>query len=357
MNKLIILFLLFIFVIPLSVQSQIKVELNLAGDVYYATDNEKDVGLAPRTLSEICFTNPFKDRIGTNNVLLSAKTTDKLWRTNFAIAHFGDGSITPEEANIGLNLIQRLWLEGGYYACWDVDYTYDKWFTETSLTELRIMASPYLSLGVSYEFTNETSLRAGIMNNAFTPAFPVNTAYGSIYFGNLTKSIYAKFTTDNLYKDCGLTVSFLTGNVNDTKMSEIFLKLQGHCIDKLESQLMVKYFIWSPRDLNSKNLLSIQLQGRYHFIEKFTTGLRFAYTYNEERFVIPGYSGLDIGVVCEYNPTPFTYLRLEGGMLSFFNTDGLSSRLFWDGNKIVDSRMSLALSMGFKFGLFHTEIK
>jgi len=39
-----------------------------------------------------------------------------------------------------------------------------------------------------------------------------------------------------------------------------------------------------------------------------------------ETFFMGGTTGMDLGLVLEYRPTDFTYIRLEGGMLSFSNS-------------------------------------
>jgi hypothetical protein len=57
--------------------------------------------------------------------------------------------------------------------------------------------------------------------------------------------------------------------------------------------------------------------------------------------------------MCEYNPTSFTYLRLEAGMLSLSNSVENRAKIFNDG--VDSSRMGISLSMGFRFGLFEKE--
>jgi hypothetical protein len=53
--------------------SHTKVEIGIAGDVYYATDNDKYTGLGMRQLANLpSSANIYKDRISTNNVLFEA---------------------------------------------------------------------------------------------------------------------------------------------------------------------------------------------------------------------------------------------------------------------------------------------
>lgn len=368
MKKLILSSLLLMFAFTVA-NAETEVELGLSGDVYYITDNHSGLGLGERPFAA---SNIFKDRIGTNNILLEAAASGDVWRTKFAIAHFGDGHIIPEEANVGFNLFEGLWIEGGYFANWDADYTYNLWFTGNSITDYFSMGTPYLALGLSYEIGCNTSISAGVMNNGFISEYEEGAV-------NQSKSIYAKFDAENLFSDWNLTASFLTGNIaerhyyagkwhfpNHENQSEIFLNLAGSVVENLEAQVTVKYFMLSSDEENveSANLLTAQLQARYRFNEKFAAGFRFAYamdnkeghfmgigTVDKEGNPIGSGSGIDIGLVCEYNPTDFTYIRLEGGMLSLSNSEdeNVAKKIF-DGEA---SRMYVGLSMGWKLNLFH----
>jgi hypothetical protein len=57
---------------------------------------------------------------------------------------------------------------------------------------------------------------------------------------------------------------------------------------------------------------------------------------------VTDYSAIEFGLVCEYNPTSFTYFRLEAGMLSLSHPDKDNAKLFEDKN----SRMYIGLSLG-----------
>jgi len=96
------------------------------------------------------------------------------------------------------------------------------------------------------------------------------------------------------------------------------------------------------------NLFSAKVQAKYRCTEKLSAGLLFGFTSdNEESFFMSGNSGINLGLVGEYKPTPFTYLRIEGGMLSFSNSDHENhAKVFWNGEEAVASRMSIGLSMG-----------
>ena len=362
----VIAFAVFSFTVA-KASSETTVEISIAGDTYYATDNEKGVGFHGESHSErkLSSSNIFKDRFGTNNVLLHAKAESHNWRTNVAIATFGEG-IEFEEANVGLRLYEGLWVTGGMYALWDVAYTYDRWFTGSSLTDLRGMAN-YAAWGLEYGFTECITLGVGVMNSAFQG---VNEDH------NLSKAIYAKLDFDNLYKFWGLTVSYVGGNEahwghKHENQSLIYLYAHGPIIyrriadgsfvPRLEAQLAGKFFMNSFDDDAKDNISSVAMQAlvRYHFNEKFSAGARFSFAGDADGIIMDvGNTGIDFGIVCEYKPVPFAYFRLEGGMLSLSNSDNENlAKRFWNGDEFTSSRLGLALSMGFKLGLFEREIR
>jgi len=366
------------FLAVTSANTQTKIEVGIAGDFYYATDNDKSVKLEERPFTSA---NIFKDRFGTNNVVLNASVTNADWRTNLAVATFGD-FILPEEINLGLRLFEKLWITGGLYANWDDDYTFEKWFTENSLTYLRNMGSPYVSWGLEYSLFEDIVLGAGIMNTGFIDIFE---HYNKRLFGinldnNHSKSFYAKVNMNNLYEDWSFALSYLTGNDEDDKeqqinITEIYATAGGTIIDNLEAQIAGKYFrdVVNNDSTYDINTITFSASLRYRFHEKFAAGIRFSYLTEGKYGPIfdktpddddpynthPGNnSGIDFNILCEYNPSPFTYLRLEGGVLSLSNSEKVDyAKRFWNGKEDVSTRLSIAISMGFRFGLFQTEIK
>jgi len=100
---------------------------------------------------------------------------------------------------------------------------------------------------------------------------------------------------------------------------------QGCLVDRLEGRVTVKFIMENLENDNIENgsLFSAQVQCRYRFHEKFAAGLRFAFTADNDMYIqaMYGNTGMNLGLVGEYNPTPFTYIRLEAGMLSFSNSD------------------------------------
>ena len=365
-----------------NANAETKIELGIAGDTYFVTDNVQSLYLGERRFTN---TNVYKYKFGTNNVLVTASAKSDDWKVNVAVATFGQ-SIQPEEANIGINIIEGLWIKGGVFAIWDDDYTYNKWFAGNSLTDLRNMGSPYVGWGLEYTFTDDITLDAGLMNTGFFNSF---NKYG---IGNVNddpnfdKTIYAKLDWNNLYKDWGLVLSCVTGKegkfsvinaygtfVGDlTWMTEIYASLSGTLTDKLEAKISGKFFkdnIKWEEQTDAVNMLTFQALLRYRFNEKFAAGIRFSYLVEEENGNILGTGpepypsfygdsyGIDFGIVCEYNPTPFTYLRLEGDILNISNFSNVPIDRFYNGTKGVSSRLSAAISMGFKLNLFEKEIK
>jgi len=141
-------------------------------------------------------------------------------------------------------------------------------------------------------------------------------------------------------------------------MSLIYLETGGCLFDRVEGKLTFKYLMFNdehrvsvddPNETASGNLFSAQLQAKYRICEKFAAGCRFAFTSdNNEGLFLQGNSGMDLGLVLEYNPTLFTYIRLEGGMLSFSNSDHEDrAKVFFNSDQeAVSSRMGVSISMG-----------
>ena len=334
------------FFIVCTTHAQTKIDVGLSGDVYYATDNDKSVVMDER---QFATSNVYKDRIGFNTILLNASVTGEFWKTNLAVATYGE-SIQPEDANVGLKLFKGLWIVGGMYANWDDDYTFNKWFSESSMTEYRSMASPYLSMGLEYVFTEDITFGVGFMNSGFNTFAPYYNADN-----NRSKSFYAKLEWENLYNDWHLLFSGLTGNEEDyqearVNMTEIHALTGGSVTDNLEAEISGKFFRDALESEDPIITVTFQTMLRYHFHEKFSAGGRFSF-YNENAGDDKR-RGINFGVVTEYNPTSFTYLRLESSFLSFSNSKTKDdAKVFYNGKEHVSSRLGVALSLGFKFGL------
>ena len=381
MQKIILFILLGVFAVIVA-DAETKIKLGIAGDTYFANDNDKISVFDKRKFTN---TNIYKNSFGTNNVLVSASAKSDSWKANVAIATFGQ-LIQPEEANIGLRLFEGLWITGGVFTIWDDDYTYNKWFAESSLTDLRNMGNPYVAWGLEYVFSDDVTFGAGLMNTGFFNSFYEHRIGNINDDVNYDKTIYAKLDWNNLYKDWDLVLSCVTGNegkfsvinssgtfVGDlTRMTEIYASISGTIIDNLEAKISGKYFRdnikWGDQESDALNMITFQTLLRYRFNEKFAAGIRFSYLTEGEFGIILGppgpdpyfrgdNSGTECGIVCEYNPTPFTYLRLEGGMLSISNSNDPQANRFYNGTEGISSRLSVALSMGFKFSLFEKEIK
>ena len=354
-----------------TVNAKTTIKINAAGDTYYATDNDKSVGLDERQLAN---TNIFKDRFGTNNVLLNASATSDFWRANVAIATYGD-PMMPEEANIGLKLFDNLWATGGLYAIWDMDYTFNNWFTGNSLTDLYAMSNgPFMAWGLEYGFNDDVTLGVGLMNSGVWGPYEL---YGFNGDNNRSKTFYTKLDWENLFNDWSLVAFCIYGNEADwgfkhhLNIMQIHLGLRGTIVENLEAQINGKFVSVTPDvdSVDALNGITLQALLRYRFNEKFAAGCRFSfnnqgvYTYHPN---IPwlhngkseySWSGIDLGLVAEYNPTPFTYLRLEGGMVSLSADSDIEdnfSKIFYNGDKYVSSRLGVALSMGFRFNLYET---
>jgi hypothetical protein len=197
-----------------------------------------------------------------------------------------------------------------------------------------------------------------------------------------------------LYKDWSVVLSCLTGNEAyygepHINITEIYASIGGTITDNLEAKVSGKFFKddvkarrpypWYP-DLSPfiVNTITFQALLRYHFHEKFTTGVRFSYLKEDEKgmifdryiddypydydypyYSLPGSnSGIDLGIVFEYKPKPFMYLRLEAGMLSLSNSENAEGlKIFYKGgdqlyqsDNYSSTRLSAALSMGFRLG-------
>jgi len=349
MNRFFLLVLMSVFAVSFA-NAQTKLEVNLAGDLYYATDNDEGRGLHPRPLQS---SNIYKDRFGTNNVLLRSKVTNNDWKANFSVATFGQGSsIAIEDANIGLRITDYLWFTGGLFAVWDVDYTFDRWFTGNSLTDSRNMAGPYMACGVEIPISNNFTFATGLMNS---------NALSYFEMPNLTKSFYMKVDSKNLYEDWDMTFGCIAGNTasyraTHNNTTEIYISAGGTLAKDLEAKISGKFFkdALDKEKSDPENTATLQALVNYRLNKKYSVGARLSFITGDE-----GNSkgtGIDFGLVWQYNPVPYTYFRIEGGMISLSNSDNDNyAKIFSNGEKA--SRLGIALSMGFKFGLFETEIK
>jgi hypothetical protein len=199
----------------------------------------------------------------------------------------------------------------------------------------------------------------------------------------------ASADVDDLFNEWNMSVGFMFGNEElytaDERMNVLAaITLGGFFMNNFEGSFSGK--ILNAGDFKAKEgsderesatAWAVQALARYHFSEKFALGARVAYTCDDDGIgfrndnafgTLPteyfGLQGLDFGIVCEYNPTPFTYVRLEGNLLNLSNPDSDDyAKMFLTGDDAgnIDDysamRMGIALSMGFKFDLFNRTIE
>ena len=357
-------------------------KLNAAGDAYFVTDNDK-IGF--KEFRKFAAYNPVKGQTALNHAFLIGRVENDQWKVNVGAGFRGDLlQLHIEEANVAVNLVKGLWIEGGYYIpslTADVDYTFDAWFSGNSLTDA--FTSDYQAgMGLFYQFEGPgitARLRA------------INTGYvneeNPRYSNNRSTSFLIGVDWDiPKSKDWSLSVGTIIGNEEEYPAmpklkTNTGLLLKGKIIDDLEANLRVRFATLADAkidgvDTSMGTALSAQLMLRYAITEKFGVGCRFAYTIDEDTVVglyggkdhffnpvdgannyekTNGASGIDLGLSFEYRPLESVYVRLEGNVLIMSNTTSENAKIFRtsDGNTgWSNTRMEAALSIGYNFNLY-----
>lgn len=331
-------------------------------DVYYATDNDGYFDALKKDNRQFSFINAYKDQFRLNIAQIATVFQYKDQVRGNITFHTGDlvhtaweGTLsTPltaypliQQANIGVNLAENIWLDAGYFLTHigaESLLPKDNWLSSHSLVTY-------------YEPFYQAGARIGYETPKFTAQLSILNGHGIFEETNYNKTlgIFLSYQPMN-----NLTLSYASDIGNEIPGNPEFGRLFMHhnlvALYNITQGFAVKgqfdFASLAEKD-NQKGLsyTAFSLQTKYQFTEKLSATARFATVNNSDNIFVQAFSpslspapivGMDVTLGCEYKPTPFTYLRLEGRMLSLDE----DYKIFQQDNKPESSRMEVMLNFG-----------
>jgi opacity protein-like surface antigen len=341
-----------------SSDDELKVNVSAYVDTYIATDNDKipDASFLEEDtyIRKYAINDMQKNNFSINIAQVSANICyDDLIRSVLTL-HYGDMATIAfnahnlfgiQEAYVGINVIDDLWVDAGYFLTHigsEAVLPKDNWLTSHSMVTY---VEPFYHAGVRALYDNGT-LSAGlhILNSGIgyfenndnkTLGYNLGYSAGDIFRINLAGMIGNEIP--------GGSVNAKTNIYNN-------LTLESHPSEKLGIKAQFDYATLENSydyDQEAAAYMGIVLQGRYQLLEKIAATARFAYFDDTKGYAGISASGIGITAGAEYKPTDFSYIRIEGRMLNFDNSDESNGNQFHDadGNP-TNSRMELMINFG-----------
>jgi hypothetical protein len=323
-------------------------------DFYIGYDNDKS-----GTLRQFSSIAPYRDEFKLNLAQIYARYTGEKVRGN-VVLHYGDipklnwpeDQKIIQEANIGVQPIKNLWIDGGYFLTHIGG--------EGIIPKYNYFTS--LSLCTYYEPFYQSGIR---ISHSHSDKF---------YFAFHLVNGYNMFTDNNKNKSFGITlgvkpskkveVTFnnLIGNEMPTGLpgktrvyNNVVVKL--NLLKKLDMIICTDYCFQEKSKITdstaSATLFSGFVSMKYKICNTFSAALR-GETYNDKDGILSGVynpisadaeglkaNGVTFGI--EYNPVDNAYVRLESRYLT------AKKKIFYDGTNTTDSRFEAILSSGIEF--------
>jgi hypothetical protein len=353
-----VLFFVFAFVITSYAQEdKLKVNVSAYVDTYIATDNDKSSsGEFEDYFRPYAVNDGQKNNFGINIAQVSAGIDYDDFIHAVVTMHYGDmvsqafhsyNSFGVQEAYVGIKVIDDLWIDAGYFLTHiggEAVLPKDNWLTSHSMVTY---VEPFYHAGVRALYDNGTfSAGLHLLNSGFS--FVENN-------DNKTLGYNLGYSTGDLFsvslagmignEQPGGSVNAKTNMYNNICISsqpteDLALKAQFD-LATLEDGYM------NDNELEAASFMGFTVQGRYQLMEKIAATARFAYFDDTKQYAGINASGMGITAGVEYMPTSFSYVRLEGRMLNFDDSDESYGNQFHDADgKPTNSRMELLINFG-----------
>lgn len=347
-------FACFLFLSTFYLKSESPV-VNISGyiDSYIALDNDKLANNEISDSRQLTYLNPYKNQLSLNIAQISLETSFKNIRGTFALqtgdfvnlAYGNTRNPILQQANIGYNLFDKFWIDAGYFLTHiggESVLPKDNWLSSHSIVTL---FEPFFQSGIraSYE-AEKFNAQLHLLNaNGLYEDNNDNKTFGVFLSYKITNNFfvsYANIIGNEEPLDSMSKTLFYNNIVAQYNVSEAFcIKGQFDYATKEKARLDE-----SSNELKNGSLMGVSLTTHYQFVQQFGTTLRFAYTNNEDEVFAPAIKGMAITLGCEYKPTDYSYIRLEG---SFINMSDDKFKIFTNNNNEPESsRMEVMLNFG-----------
>jgi len=350
---------LMIFSSPSYSQNNLNYTLSAYADAYFAFDNDnqpkpwegEEYSYTPRQFS---FVDIKKEQFDINiaqisaNVMYSDFARGKVTLQYGSLADRAYGGLPVQEANIGFQLFNNFWIDGGIFLTHIGGESYlpkDNWLTSHSIVTY---FEPFYQAGVKGTYSN----------GPLTASLYILNGNGIVNDNNDNKTI-GVYILYNFSETFSISYADVIGNEEPGSPNNSKLHiLHNVCLNsKLSDNFELKGQLDFATKENAKStsngefengsFLGVSAQGRYTISEKIKAALRLSYIDDGDQVYATGLSGLEASLGFEVIPIAKSYFRVEFGYLQFDEGDNDIGKVFLDSEgKPVNSRMSILLNMG-----------
>lgn len=347
MKKFTILFLLAAFFASASALRAEDATFKIHGflDTYFATDNnnipQSDGFENARIFSG---TNSEKNEFCLNIAQVCMYGNYGAARGKMTL-HYGDladnannGMPFVQQANIGFNVFGNFWVDAGMFLSHIGDESFNPGHNWLSSYSLVTQFQPFFQAGV----------RFGYETKNLTAQLYVLNAKGTFVENNQNKT-YGIYVAYKPIEHLSVSYGNLLGNERAGAPVSGFMEMLHNI--QAEYEFSEDFAFKGELDLTSTGQgegnddatgMGVSVQAHYKFNPKCSATARFAML-SEKEGDSNEFSGNHITLGAEYNPTPSTYFRLEGSIMSFDD----DHKFFRDADgAAAGSRMEVVLNFG-----------
>lgn len=331
-----------------TISDTATININCYIDTYYVTDNDFNSAFNRPLLNPL---NTQKDAYDVNLVMISLSYLNKDFRSKatfhqgaLARTAFPKNSNVIQEANIGVKLIEDLWLDAGYFLTHiggEVSLPKDNWLSSLALSTQN---EPIYQSGlkVTYDVNDKLQLQAHILNGyniieennsskslgyfasyKFNDAFNISLSgiYGNEVYSGLDPNIYIIRYFDPWKAQKENYTKMLNNVIINYKVNKILQMRLSFDISSQKGMFVYEPDLIKPRPY-TYGIFNTSSYGGFLSLKalisnKINATLRLE-MYNSKIGTI-NYSSNAVGgtLGVEFKPNSNTYLRLESRSLSF----------------------------------------
>lgn len=354
--KKFLLVLIFTFFLGFSISFSQVFGLKGYLDAYSAIDNaSSSSSFEMGDYRPFSIVNGHKNQLGINIAQLSA-SVDADSYYGLMTFQYGDistqawGGTAPviQEAYAGVKFNKKFTMDAGFFTTHiggELLLPKDNYLSSHSLSTYM---EPFYHSGIrfGYQATEELKLGLHILNGLWV--FQDNNE-------NKTFGWLAIYNTDKF------TIGYTGAIGNEQPGSPNFAQTEMYQDLTFELRTIKNFLVKGQFDMHalaaSKDYesvdmltLSFSVEGKYFLNNNWAVAARFAYLMNEDGMELaPPVNGMGLTAGVEYKPSDNSYLRLEGRMLSFAESENSDGKIFYSGDEPTGSRMELMMNFGVMF--------
>ncbi|MGE5478801.1 MAG: outer membrane beta-barrel protein [Chloroflexota bacterium] len=356
--------------------------INIFGyvDGYYATDNDHNRiqgswGLHPDR--KFTRANNLKDRFGINLAQLTAFTETDMYhgRVTFQFGDIVDAAFKYnshpyiQEAFVGVQPIDRLWIDGGYFLTHlgsESIVPKDNFLSNHSMVTY---FEPYSHSGIriSYQATQTIKVGLSLLNSAQfvddrKDLADVGTGLFEDNNENKTLGWYIGYMApENVF---GISYAGVMGNEESGKPKTHHMHTINISTEALKTVILKAQFDFgfkpetkpvgngANQQFDDGTFIGGAALAHFIFNDMWGATVRFAYFDDQDMVYNTGQKGIQLTGGVEYKPMPTSYVRLEGTYLTLDEGDTGQGKIFTDSDgNTSTNRVEFSLNYGIFFDL------